>query len=576
MRYFCLTCDYDGTIAHDGRVGPSTVEALKRVKASGRKLVLATGRELNDLLAAFPEASLFDRVVAENGGLLYRPASKEKRLLAGAPHREFVDELVRRGVSPLSVGESIVATWHPNESVVLEVIRALGLELQIIFNKNAVMVLPSGVNKGTGVAAALEELELAFHNVLGVGDAENDHAFLSMCECSVSVANGLPALKQRAHFVTQGSHGHGVEELIEKLLANDLADLEPQLKRHQIILGTTENGEAFALEPYGSRLLIAGPSGSGKSTIVSAIVERLAASKYQICLIDPEGDYDDFEAFVTLGGPTRIPGISEILEVLSTPDQSVSINLLGLPMSDRPSFFQGLLARIQELRSRTGRPHWIILDEVHHLLPAPLDSAGLTVPKDLETFGLVTVHPDHVSRAILSSVNGIIAVGPDPEGVISQFNVGAGAEADAKLEVDWPQLGSSQTGQAIVWQFSQSKEPVRVNVQPAKAELRRHRRKYAAGELGEDKSFYFRGPDKKLNLRAQNMNMFAQLAEGVDDETWGYHLAQSDYSRWLREAVKDQTIAEEVERAENDKTLSHTESRARILEAIRKHYTAPA
>jgi HAD superfamily hydrolase (TIGR01484 family) len=572
MRYFCLTCDYDGTLAHNGTVGPSTVEALKRVKASGRRLVLATGRELNDLLAVFPDASLFDRIVAENGGLLYRPASTEKRSLAATPPREFVDELVRRGVSPLSVGESIVATWHPNESVVLEVIRALGLELQIIFNKNAVMVLPSGVNKGTGVAAALEELELSFHNVVGVGDAENDHAFLSLCECSVSVANGLPSLKERADFVTQGSHGPGVEELIEKMLENDLADLEPRLKRHQIVLGTTEKGEAFRLEPYGSRLLIAGPSGSGKSTIVSAIVERLAESKYQVCLIDPEGDYDDFEAFVTLGGPTRVPGISEILELLSTPDQSLSVNLLGVPMSDRPSFFQGLLARIQELRSSTGRPHWIILDEVHHLLPAALDSAGLTVPKDLESFGLVTVHPDHVSRAILSSVNGIIAVGPDPQGVIAQFNVGAGV----KLKVSWPQLGSSQTGQAIVWQFPQSKEPVHVNVQPAKAELRRHRRKYAAGELGEDKSFYFRGPDKKLNLRAQNMNMFAQLAEGVDDETWGYHLAQSDYSRWLREAVKDQTIAEEVERAENDKTLSHTESRARILEAIRKHYTAPA
>jgi HAD superfamily hydrolase (TIGR01484 family) len=571
MRYFCLTCDYDGTIAHDGRVGPSTVEALKRVNASGRKLVLATGRELDDLLSAFPDASLFDRIVAENGGLLYRPASKEKRLLAGAPPKEFVDELARHGVSPLSVGESIVATWHPNESVVLEVIRALGLELQIIFNKNAVMVLPSGVNKGTGVAAALEELELSFHSVVGVGDAENDHAFLSVCECSVSVANGLPALKERADFVTQGSHGPGVQELIEKMLANDLADLEPLLKRHQIVLGATESGEAFSLEPYGSRLLIAGPSGSGKSTIISAIVERLVASKYQICLTDPEGDYDDFEAFVTLGGPTRIPGISEILEVLSTPDQSVSINLLGVPMSDRPSFFQGLLARIQELRSRTGRPHWIIVDEVHHLLPVALDSAGLTVPKDLETFGLVTVHPDHVSRAILSSVNGIIAVGPDPQNVISQFNAGA----DAKLKMNWPRLGSSQTGQAIVWQFSESNEPVRVNIQPAKAELRRHRRKYAAGELGEDKSFYFRGADKKLNLRAQNMNMFAQLAEGVDDETWGYHLAQSDYSRWLREAVKDQTIAEEVQRAENDKTLSHTESRARILEAIRKHYTAP-
>ena len=37
MRYFCLTCDYDGTIAQDGRCAPSTVEALKRVAARVRQ-----------------------------------------------------------------------------------------------------------------------------------------------------------------------------------------------------------------------------------------------------------------------------------------------------------------------------------------------------------------------------------------------------------------------------------------------------------------------------------------------------------------------------------------------------------
>jgi len=110
MRYFCLTCDYDGTIAHDGRVSASTIEALKRVSASGRKLVLATGRELPDLLRVFPEAVIFDRIVAENGALLYRPASHEKKLLADAPAREFVDALTGLGIQPLSVGECILNT----------------------------------------------------------------------------------------------------------------------------------------------------------------------------------------------------------------------------------------------------------------------------------------------------------------------------------------------------------------------------------------------------------------------------------------------------------------------------------
>src|SRR5438105_4514966 len=146
MRYFCLACDYDGTIAHDGGCAPSTVEALKRVSASGRKLVLVTGRELNDLRQVFPDFTLFDRIVAENGAVLYRPGTKDQKVLAEAPPGEFVEELRRRGV-PVSVGQCIVASWHPFETTILEVIREQGLELQVIFNKNAVMVLPSGVNK---------------------------------------------------------------------------------------------------------------------------------------------------------------------------------------------------------------------------------------------------------------------------------------------------------------------------------------------------------------------------------------------------------------------------------------------
>jgi hydroxymethylpyrimidine pyrophosphatase-like HAD family hydrolase len=128
------------------------------------------------------------------------------------------------------VGETIVATWHPWETVALEVIREMGLGLQVIFNKDAVMILPSGVDKGTGLRIALGELGLSPHQAAGVGDAENDHAFLAVCGCGVAVANALPALKERADFVTAGDHGAGVEELIEKLLADDLADIPPRSK----------------------------------------------------------------------------------------------------------------------------------------------------------------------------------------------------------------------------------------------------------------------------------------------------------------------------------------------------------
>lgn len=222
MRFQVLATDYDGTLAFNGHVSQSTVAALKRLLDTGRRLVLVTGRELGELLGVFPEVGLFEWVVAENGALLYHPADGKCKLLCDAPPPVFAAELRKRGVHDFSIGQAIVATWRPHEIITLEVIRDLGLELQVIFNKEAVMVLPSGVNKATGLQAALKEMALSPHGVVGVGDAENDHAFLSLCAFSVAVANALPALKEHADLVTQGERGDGVSELIDQIIADDL------------------------------------------------------------------------------------------------------------------------------------------------------------------------------------------------------------------------------------------------------------------------------------------------------------------------------------------------------------------
>lgn len=571
MRYVCFSADYDGTLARHGEVASSTIEALKRVYRSGRKLVLVTGRQLGELLQVFPEAKLFDRVIAENGALLYRPADKTEKLLAEPPPESFVADLRQRGVTPLAVGKVIVATWRPNEKTVLEAIRDSGLALQVIFNKDAVMILPSSVNKATGLQAALSELGLSAHNVVGVGNAENDHVFLRMCEFAVAVANSIATLKERADYVTQGRQGEGVEELIQHLLADDLARLGANLHRHDLLLGRDAAGNPYNFNPYGTRVAIAGPSGGGKSTAVTAMVEQLMNSGYQVCLIDPEGDYEEFDSMITLGGADRVPAPGEVFEVLKRPEASVSVNLLGVSTADRPSHFLGLLPRIQELRAKTGRPHWLIIDEAHHLLPSELNTASLPIPGDLGSFALVTVHPDQISRTVLQLMNGLFIIGPDPAAVVRLFSRGAGK----KLSVALPKGPELRSGEILAWMFARPDDPALIRLEPAKAELRRHRRKYASGELGEDKSFYFRGPEGKLNLRAQNLKIFTQLASGVDDATWLHHLRQGDYSRWLRNAVKDARIADEVAQVEQDR-LPAAESRSRIIASLDKHYTAPA
>ncbi|WP_341677069.1 HAD family hydrolase [Niveibacterium sp. SC-1] len=227
MRIQALATDYDGTLAHDGIVDAPTLQALQRLRSSGRRLLMVTGRELDDLFATFAHCDMFDLIVAENGALLYEPATKTVTSLAPHPPPPLLKALEHHGV-PISVGRSIVATVEPYEQQVLAAIRDLGLEWHVIFNKGAVMVLPSGINKATGLVPALAQLGVAAAATAGIGDAENDHAFLDLCGVSVAVANALPSVKSHVQWVTEGARGAGVAELIDRILADDLVQLPEQ------------------------------------------------------------------------------------------------------------------------------------------------------------------------------------------------------------------------------------------------------------------------------------------------------------------------------------------------------------
>jgi HAD superfamily hydrolase (TIGR01484 family) len=230
MQRVVLACDYDGTLAHDGVVDESTAEALDRFRASGRRLLMATGRELPDLQSVCHVLDKFEWIVAENGALLYRPSDQFSRLLCAPASAELAQKLGEARAQPLSVGRAIIATREPYENLALKLIKELGSELQVIFNKGAVMILPTGVNKATGLKAALEEMKIDAQCVVAIGDAENDHAFLAMCGVGVAVANALPLLNERADVVTQGARGAGVIELIDRILANDLADIPERIE----------------------------------------------------------------------------------------------------------------------------------------------------------------------------------------------------------------------------------------------------------------------------------------------------------------------------------------------------------
>jgi hydroxymethylpyrimidine pyrophosphatase-like HAD family hydrolase len=231
MTYRLLATDYDGTIAYEGIVDDLTIAALRRVRSAGLHLILVTGRELSDLLNTFGYPELFDFIVAENGAVVYEIRAGKTEILGSPPPPQLVRKLQEANV-PISVGHSIVATVTPYEQQVLSAIRALDLEWHVIFNKEAVMALPSDVTKATGLAAVLKSLGIVREHTVGVGDAENDQAFLRLCGLSVAVDNALPVLKEMADLVTAGAHGDGVRELIDRLLSGQLDSTVRDPKKH--------------------------------------------------------------------------------------------------------------------------------------------------------------------------------------------------------------------------------------------------------------------------------------------------------------------------------------------------------
>src|SRR5215471_14450819 len=467
MYFILLATDYDGTLAHDGVVDGNTLDAVERLRASGRKLLLVTGRHLPDLLSIFPRLDLFDRVIVENGGVLYNPHTREEKLLCDPPDPHFLAALREKNI-PFSVGRTIVATWRPNDTVMLETIRDLGLDLQVIFNKESVMVLPSGVNKGTALEQALEEVGISRHNVASVGDAENDLPFLRMSGCNAVVANALPSLKEHADLVLEKPRGEGVSELINSILADDLAKFDSRLQRHSISLGQPlddkSEGTQVLVRPRGVGILVAGSSGSGKSTAVAGILEQFVECGYQFCLIDPEGDYDGFTDALSFGNAKEPPDRKALFRALESPERNAVVNLLGVSLDDRAAYFSSILPRIQDLRTRTARPHWLIVDEAHHMLPSSWSLANATAPQLVEGTILITVHPEHVAPTALKAIDIVIAIGKSPMQVLGTFAQAVGIKPPSLPDRD---LGQ---GEALIWFRKTKPKPLLVKAPRSRGE----------------------------------------------------------------------------------------------------------
>jgi len=557
MHFLALAVDYDGTIAENGSVPPQVCASLTTLKNSGRKLLLVTGRELQALKHHFPHLDLFDLVVAENGALLYDPVTDTEELIAEPASMDLVSRLRGKGVSPLSVGRSVIATWHPWEEAVINSIRELGLELQMTFNKDAIMVLPPGVNKASGLAAALRTLGICELNVVGVGDAENDHSFLSICGCSAAVSNAIDSIKASADVCLSLDHGRGVCELVDMLLEKD-ATLVP-IERIGLELGQTLDAHKVWM-PAESVLLVIGNSGSGKSSYVTWLTERMVQAHQGFCIIDPEGDYLTLEDAVTVGGLTVPPTTEESVHHLLQAQLNVVVSALALDPPARIQLFGEMLPFIQDLRRVSGRPYWLIVDEAHYMLP----HCAVWPPGFLGNMGaiIVAVDFDQVCPAVLEGVNVLVTLGSTARELVEQF-----AKRIQRRCPDFPER-SPGPEYACLWDLRNDKEVVLLNQLRPTQKHHRHSGKYVAGDVGAWHAFRF----STLCQSASNLTEFLSLSTRLEDTALRGYMNAGDFSKWFREIIRDDVLANKTHQVETDATLAPKEALKQISHLVHSRY----
>jgi hypothetical protein len=235
-----------------------------------------------------------------------------------------------------------------------------------------------------------------------------------------------------------------------------------------------------------------------------------------------------------------------------------------------------------DLRREYGHPHWLLLDEAHHLIPSP---AGLEVdalPSDFNNFILISTSPHALSAATLSKVGMVLTLGENPSYPIEQFCQVLGLAAPQAIP-------AIKNNELCVWDRDRPTSPDGPVIPNGSAEpdgfpapyiarykmpqqlLQRHKKKYAQGDMGGN-SFIFTGRENQLHLVANNLMLFLHIAEGIDTDTWLFHLGRADFSSWLRNSIHDEELAAVAGEAE--KLHDAPASKKTLLDAIAKKYTA--
>jgi hydroxymethylpyrimidine pyrophosphatase-like HAD family hydrolase len=575
MKFSALVLDFDGTIARRDVLDPEVRQAIAELRAQGIVVALATGRILDDLRRVAGELHFVDAVVAENGAVVAFPDSGYSTTNGPPPPAALLDAVRQEGIR-IDAGAVVVEADAADALRILAVIRRLELPLSIAFNRGRLMILPQTISKATGVRQALAMLRLSPHNAVAIGDAENDHDLLRICEVGVAVGWGSEALKAAADFVLPGDGPPAVASYV-RALANRRRVPVPLRTRRALRLGYTDDGSLFALAVRGRNVLVAGDPKSGKSWVTGLLAEQLILEGYCLCILDPEGDYVSLEGLPgvsVLGGADPLPRPRDLLRALRHADVSVVIDLSHATADLKQDYIRGVLEALAMLRKQTGLPHRIVVDEAHYFLHTA-DGAAL-LDYDFNGYTLVSYRASRLDRRVLAASQAIVVTREsDPQEVAALYALCASCQ-NRMTETQWEQLlGRLPIGEAVVLPITEETggELRRIRLAPRLTPHVRHVAKYIDIPVTERRAFVFWLDGRPTDRRARTLRDFVAVIDATPAAALDGHLRRGDFSRWLEDVFGDFPLARTVRALEADYRSGTTGGiNANLTRAVRARY----
>ncbi|MBI4446692.1 MAG: HAD hydrolase family protein [Acidobacteria bacterium] len=556
MHLTILACDLDGTLIDGPVVTENAWKSLRVAKNAGIKIILVTGRIFEDLISLGPLDEICEAIVAENGAVVYVPGTKSILLPFGRISPGITRKLEQLSI-PLEKGLAMVASCVPHDEKILQVLHESAGGATLEYNRRAVMVLPPGATKATGLDHALRELDLSMRNVLGCGDAENDRALFEAVELGVAVANASPAIQRLADSILMKPNGTGVGQLIESLASGQLPPRRLRPER-RVLLGRKSSQSAAYLDPFlllNKNFGIAGASGSGKTWLGGILAEGLLNLGYQVCIVDPEGDFRTLRTLphtLLVGGPgASQPSLVDIANVfVYSTTLSVIVDLSCLPKAESPSYVIALIQKLIGARKRCHRPHWILMDELQMLCP-PEGQVSKLLGEAMKSAGGycgVTYRPSAVDPCILNEVHGwFLTRLSDPQELGCLSRIFSGERPHFFSE-----LASLQLGEAYMYTLvSEPWLPPMTGFFEFQMATRavphvRHLSKYLHLSLPHEKRFCFREPGGAVLAAASNLLDFKQVLKVISTASIEYHLYRKDFERWIEDVLQDNVLARRI------------------------------